>query len=80
MTLVNEGKSVVFLGKVHDFWQGSDITIHGEDTIGHDHTETGVFRLNQILFQILKVEMLITKSLRFAKSNTIYDRGMVELI
>ena len=80
MALINKGEGSISLGELVDLIEGSDITIHGENSIGDDHSQAAVLRILKHLLENLHIHVLVAESARLAESDAINDRGMVELI
>lgn len=78
--LIDPDEGVVLVSEVADLLEGSDITIHGEDTIGDDDSVSLVLAALELLLKIGHVHVQVSQSLSLAETNTIDDGGVVELI
>ena len=80
VALINEGEGSISLGELVDLIEGSDITIHGKNSISDDHSQATVLRILKHLLENLHIHVLVAESARLAESDTINDGGMIELI
>ena len=80
MALIKEDESTVALGELVDLIKRSDVTVHGEDTISDDDSEAAVLSILELLLENLHVHVLVPHSARFAKSDSINDTCVVELV
>ena len=71
MALIDEREGSVALGKLVYLVKGSNVTIHGEDPVGDDHSEAAILGFLKHLLEYLHVHMFIAKSSRLAKPDTI---------
>ena len=56
----------------------ASVAVHGKDAVGHDQFAAGVPRALELPAQILHVVVPVAEAGGFAKSHTVYDRGMIE--
>eukprot|EP00353_Schmidingerella_taraikaensis_P007867 CAMPEP_0185576918 /NCGR_PEP_ID=MMETSP0434-20130131/7735_1 /TAXON_ID=626734 ORGANISM="Favella taraikaensis, Strain Fe Narragansett Bay" /NCGR_SAMPLE_ID=MMETSP0434 /ASSEMBLY_ACC=CAM_ASM_000379 /LENGTH=257 /DNA_ID=CAMNT_0028194309 /DNA_START=292 /DNA_END=1065 /DNA_ORIENTATION=+ len=80
VALVNESESSVSLGKFVDLVKGRDVTVHGKDAVSNDDSQAAVLRLLQHLLQHLHVHVLVAQASRLAKSDSVDDARVVELV
>ena len=68
------------VGQVADGREIGDVAVHGKDAVGHDQFAAGVPRALELPAQILHVFVPVAEAGGFAKSHTVYDRGMIERV
>src|SRR5690625_5451516 len=74
MTIVDHHQGFILIRQITYFVQLSDRAIHRKNTICHDQFSSGSSRRFQLLLQILHIVVLVSESLRLAKTNPI-DRS-----
>jgi len=80
VAIVHKCERTIAFGKLVDLVQWCNISIHGENTICNDDSESAVLSLLQRLLQKLHVHVLVAQTTGFAKSDSINDTSMVEFI
>lgn len=80
MALVYKGKCSVALSQLVDLVKRSDVAIHREHTIGDNDTKTAVLGLLEHLLKNLHVEMLVAKTACLAKTDSVNNASMVQLV
>ena len=80
MALIDKGEGTVALGELVDLIEGSDVSVHGENSVSDDYSQTTVLCILKLLLENLHVHVLVAESARLAKSDSIDDGGVVELI
>ena len=80
MALVHEGVGFELLGQINDIPQRSDVAVHREDAVCHDHDMALILGLVEAALEVLHVHMLVPESLGLAEADTIDDRRMVKLV
>ena len=82
MTLINHHKGIVLICKVTNFIELSHNAIHGKYTVGDNDLKAVILPvgLDQLLFKILHIIVLVTVAGSFAKPYAINNRGMVQRI
>jgi hypothetical protein len=78
VAFIDESNCVVLFGELDNLWQWCDVSIHGEDSIGDNHSDSLVLCFYEDLFKVLHVQMVVSVSLGLAKSNSINDTCMVQ--
>ena len=80
MALIDKGEGTVALGELVDLIEGSDVSVHGENSVSDDYSQTTVLCILKLLLENLHVHVLVAESARLAKSDSIDYGGVVELI
>lgn len=82
VAIVDHHRGVVLIGKRADFRQVGEGAIHAENLVGGDRdmVRTVFARLFEPSFEIGHVVVQIAVSFRFAESDTVDDRGMVQRV
>mmetsp|Transcript_38072 Transcript_38072/g.95765 ORF Transcript_38072/g.95765 Transcript_38072/m.95765 type:complete len:240 (+) Transcript_38072:1486-2205(+) len=82
MTFVDHDQGFVFVGQITNLFQGSNITVHAEHTIGDHHLRrtTLIGGSTQLILEVTHVHVLVAVAFRLAQSNTVDDGSVVELI
>ena len=75
---VHHDEGIVFLCEFVDLIQGADITVHGEDTIGSDDTETLCLCFLELLLEVRHVAVGVAVTHGFAETDAVDDGRMVE--
>ena len=68
----------MFTSQITDRREVGNITVHGKYAVGHDQLAPGLTGTLELLSQVLRIVVSVTEAGCFAKSHTIYDRGMIE--
>ena len=77
---IDPDEGVVLVSEVADLLQRSDITIHGENTIGDNAAVTTVLGFNEAALEISHVHVVVSESLGLAETDTIDDGSVVQLV
>ena len=80
VALVHHNQCIVFLRQFVNLIQRTYITVHREDAVGRDDTETLRLSFLELLLEVIHVAVRITITHRLAKTYAVDDRRMVESI
>ncbi len=80
MAFVNAHHGVVLFGEVADFIQLRNGAVHGKSAVGENEAAAGGLGCLQFFLQIGHVVVFVAKALRFAQTNAVNNRGVVEFV
>ena len=80
MRIVDHGDGAVFFRQPDDCFQIGDGSVHGETAIGRDHADARAARFFQLRFQVGHVVVLVAGALRFAETDAVDDRSVIQFV
>ena len=78
--VVDHGERVVFLREIADRLQVGDRSVHRETAVRGDQSDARAARFLQLRLEVRHVVVLVTSALRFAETDAIDDRGVIQFI
>src|SRR6267143_2706628 len=80
MSIVNVRYGLILRRQVDDVFEGGDVSIHAEDSVGNDEDSPETVSILQLLFQVAHVFVFVDSSLGLGHSTAVDDASVVELV
>ena len=77
VTFVNHHQSIILVGQFHNLIHWRSISIHRENAVRNNYSETLFLCFFQLCLQVFHVSIDITIALCLAKTHTIYNRSVI---
>src|SRR6267143_1538621 len=80
MGIVDVSYGLILRRQVDDVFEGGDVSIHAEDSVGNDEDSPETVSILQLLFQVAHVFVLVDSPLGLGHSTAVDDASVIELV